>query len=163
MHMVCLFPALLSCILQLCKSMRFFFTSFSEISDSPIANDTIVNIQFGQNILNKFDREAALWKANLLSRVNDTLLRCKGKIFDEIHLEPNGSKHQEYTVTLSAAGDVEAFREHVQSSGEGIEDFHFVEISFLPVFGRMTVVSNRNTMTEVCLEPYGLHIHYHYI
>ena len=148
--MVCVFSCAPVLILQLCKSMRFFFTNFSEVSKPPVANDTIVNIQFGQNVLNKFDWEAAVWRENVLGRINDTLVRCKGKIIDEIHLEPNGSKHQEYTLTLRDSAAVEAFRSRVQSKGAGIEDFHFVEITFVSLFGKITVESNRNTMTEVC-------------
>lgn len=117
-----------------------------------MANGTIANVQFGQNVLDKFHREAAAWRRNVLSRVNDTVVRCKGKIFDEIHLKPNSSKLQEYTLTLRDPTAVEAFRERVQSLGEGIEDFHFVELSFLSLFARMKVESNRKTMTEVCKE-----------
>ncbi len=56
------------------------------------------------------------------------------------------------TLTLkdATAHAVEAFRARVQNAGDVIENFHFVEIFFSSLFGRMTVESNRNTMTEVC-------------
>lgn len=136
--------------------MQPFFIDFSEVSEPPIANGTIINIQFGQNVHNKFERQASAWRDMVLGRVNNTLGHCKGKIFDEIHLEPNSSKHQEYTLTLkdATAHAVEAFRARVQNAGEVIENFYFVEISFLSLFGRITVESNRNTMTEVCKGSY---------
>lgn len=129
--------------------MAFFFTKFQEVNEAPVANGTIANIQFGQDTLNRYDQQAISWREMVLGKVNDTLVRCKGKIFDEIHLEPNGSKHQEYTLTLRDPAAVEAFRARVRSRVDDIEDFHFVEISFVALFARMKVESNRQTMTEV--------------
>ena len=156
---MCLFLLFL-CTPQVCKSMSFFFTKLQAVTEAPVANGTIANIQFGQDTLDRYDQQAISWKERVLGRVNDTLVRCKGKVIDEIHLEPNGSKHQEYALTLRDSAAVDAFKARVLSREDDIEDFHFVEISFIALFARMKVESNRKTMTEVCEEPFkGLCTH----
>ena len=119
-------------------------------NSSIIPKGVISNMRFAQNLLDEIEQKALIWRKNRLQKVNDTLVRCKGKISDEMHLYPDELHPQMFRLFMKTSNNsaMEQFRARMnQLQQESDNSFLFEEFNTL--FAILEVNSNRKTITKV--------------
>ena len=120
-------------------------------NSSIIPKGVISNIRFAQNLLDEIEQKASIWRENRLQKVNDTLVRCKGKISDEMHLYRDELHPQMFRLFMKTSNNsaMEQFRARMNQLQQESENFLFEESSFRTLFAILEVNSNRKTITKV--------------
>ena len=120
-------------------------------NSSVIPKGVISNVRFAHNLLDEIEQKASMWRKNRLRKVNDTLVRCKGKISDEMHLYPDELHPQMFRLLMknSSTSAMEQFRARMNQLQQESENFLFEESSFNTLFAILEVNSNRKTITKV--------------
>ena len=100
--------------------------------------------------------QARRWRENFLSKINDTLTICSGKVIDEIHFYRQPLVLQQFKLFLIRTGDEDVINLHERMSNfTSIEGFHYEQTSTEELlFGILHIMSNRFSIGKVIVYTY---------